>query len=198
MLLLDFPGPMAIHAGYSFAYRGGFQPVCTFDNWPNRHGVLKAEDIISAMLYYAPYVEDIHKVYTATCPPMWLCDFSRNGRGKPLPSQYDNRYALEDRLLPGPRLLADNGIDSIVYLTEEAPRLASWDVIPWLRNVASKGIKVHLATLADEKRYHNPMPIRAGDSKTVILKSNREARKLMRSSAGGFGGFVPEPSSSGG
>jgi hypothetical protein len=198
MLMLDFPGPMAVHAGYSFAYRGGFQPVCTFDNWPNRFGVLRPEDIISAMLYYAPYMDQIHQSHTARSLPMWLCDFNRNGRSKPGPSQYDNRYALEDRLLPGPQLLLANGIDSVVYLTEEAPRIVSWDVIPWLRNLAGKGITVYLATLADEKLYRDPTPIRMEDSSKVILKSNQQARSLMRSSAGGFGAMIPEPSSSGG
>jgi hypothetical protein len=36
------------------------------------------------------------------------------------------------------------------------------------------------------------------DNKKLAVKTNTEARGLMRSSAGGFGGFVPEPSSSGG
>ncbi|OGV69874.1 MAG: hypothetical protein A3K19_19200 [Lentisphaerae bacterium RIFOXYB12_FULL_65_16] len=199
MLILDLPGPRVASAGIYFAAMGGFQPVCTFDNWPNRAGVLMPEQILGGLLHYAAAMQKVREGLAVTSPPMWLCDWNRSRASKPAPGRYDNRYTIEDRLLPGPVMLSSAGIRRIVYVTQDLPPqdalplCAAWDLQAYLMELKKKGFDVQAVSTATTELFAQTGELEArppGSWDTSWMG-------LIRSSAGGFGGFVPQPSSGG-
>jgi hypothetical protein len=194
MLIVDLPGPRVVSAGLYFAAMGGFQPVCTFDNWPYNFGVLQPERILGTLLYYAVAMTRVREGLTVTSPPMWLCDWDRFRARRPAPGRYDNRYMLEDRLLPGPVMLSRAGIRRVVYVTQDAPPLsAAWDLRPYFIVLKQKGFEVRAMSGQSAETFAELTELRLG----VEASFETWSMELVRSSAGGFGGFVPQPSSGG-
>jgi hypothetical protein len=195
LVIVDLPGPQSAAVGFQLARMAGYQPVCTFDNWPHQLGVLRTEFVVAALLHYASALHKARERLTAESPPVWICDRERFTGTQPSPGRFDNRYIIEDRLLPGPRLLRAQGIRKVIYVTP-SPCALSEDLRNYLDELTPKGIAVATASIATPELWMNEI--------TYVRKFNAPSGwslttlMLMRSSAGGFGGFVPEPSSGGG
>jgi hypothetical protein len=195
LVILDLPGREVVAAGYALANRGDFQPVCTFDNWPNELGVIQSEKILGALLYFAAGISRLRDRMTTASPPVWLCDSERCLGRKPGPGWYDNRYIIEDRLLPGPAMLAAAGIHRVIYVGAAPPPIqAALDLDPYLGELKKKGLEVQAVSTASVESFATPGPLVQVEPKLLTDLSVG----LVRASAGGFGGFVPHPSSSGG
>lgn len=198
MVLVDVPGPLAVSVGYLLAATGGYQPVCTFDNWPNEKGVLKPEAVIGRLLHYAEAMTDARREkLTVKSPPAWLCDANRLTGVKPRPGGFDNRYFIEDRLLPGAQVLRRAGITRIVYVdvAPTAARVGNRDVLKYLDFISTQGIQVSTVSVASAESWRTPENyIRLPSDGTGMAADYTD---LIRSSAGGFGGIVPEQSSGG-
>jgi hypothetical protein len=197
MVLVDLPGPLSVSVGYYLAATAGYQPVCTFDNWPNKLGVKKPELILGRLLHYAEAMTDLmREKLRPDSPPVWLCDADRLTGARPGPGGFDNRYIIEDRLLPGAQVLRGAGITRIMYVDAEAGagRAGNQDILHYLDTVGRMGISVRTVSVATPESWRAPenyiRPMVAGETSLAMLG-------LMRSSAGGFGGFVPQPSSGG-
>ncbi|MEW6741604.1 MAG: hypothetical protein AB1486_02500 [Planctomycetota bacterium] len=193
LVLVDLPGPRVVSVGYHLAVTGGFQPVCTFDNWPHTLGVVRSEKILGALLYFAAGMSKVWEKLPRSAPPMWLLDADRLRGQKPPPGRFDNRYFIEDRLLPGPALLSTAGIRRVIYVSAGLPASVSLDLWQYLSVLVRSGIQVATVSTATVEAWSQSVPyVAEPESKTTLWSMH-----VTRSSAGGFGGFVPTPSSGG-
>lgn len=200
MLMLDAPGPRAVSAAFHLVTKGGYQPVCTFDNWPNSAGVLHPERILGTLLYYAAALADQRKQLASSALPLWICDHDRISLIRPAPGRYDNRYIIEDRLLPGPRMLRAAGIHSLVYIKAAGAQSLPPDLVPYLTELQKNGFHLQSCSLDTAAGFTGVEPLSPPPPSGCLTAlsasmSNPQMEGLMRSSAGGFGGYVPQPSS---
>jgi hypothetical protein len=196
--ILDLPGPSSVVAAVRLIEAGGCQPVCTFDNWPHPRGILSPEEILAELLHWSPVVARARLHLGREAPPLWICDSERLGLRQGRPGEFDNRYFLDDSVLPGPGLLSRSGIRRVVYVTlwEEGARGGSGDLPlrdleAYLSDLLRAGFSVEHVALTDPEERLGP------------LASPRTPRRpprsgFRRSAAGGFGTSVPEPSSGSG
>jgi hypothetical protein len=188
-VVADLPGPLLVPAAVWLVI-AGYQPVCTFDNWPHPNGVLRPERILAQLLYWAPMVEGYRQQLAAGAPPLWLCDRERLGERVGRPGDFDNRYFLDDSLLPGVSVLRQAGIQRVVYLTAASGDLTLSDLSPYFTRLEQAGISAHHALLADPALELHPLPA----ARRIPLDES----SFRRSAAGGFGTTVPQPSEGGG
>ena len=188
LTIVDLPGPAAVEVG-AWLVTVGCQPVCTFNNWPHPRGVLRPEFILAELLRWAMVVADSREEVTPASPPVWICDSNRLGTRKGVPGEFDNRYYMEEAILPGAGLLKSNGIRRIVYITHAPADPPVLDLDSFFFEMEAAGLHVEIVDLMDPVLRPRPW----------ITKPPRQfSADYNRSSAGGFGTVVPEPSSGGG
>jgi len=187
LVVLDLDGPASVAAAARLV-AGGCQPVCTFDNWPHRRGVLKPEVTLGAMLRHAPVVAAARERLLPSSPPVWVCDRTRLTGARPSPGNFDNRYFLDDTVLPGTRVLRLAAITRIVLVIPVHASTVQRDVRAWLADRRKEGFETWV-TAADDPDL---------DLRPLTLDREHFPAVGSRSDAGGFGALVPEPSSSGG
>jgi hypothetical protein len=223
-VVLDLPGPTAVAYAAWLARDAGFQPVPLFNNWPHGAGVVRAEDVLGALLHYVPWVAAGRAERGTAAPPAFVLDRDRLGARAPRPNDFDNRYFHTEADLPSGATLRRHGIERLLYVGPGVPPPAP----------ATVGEAGALGALVGERRVWGSGPemddlnayLHAA-RKTVGLESSHAVagawdlgtpqefapalRKtpfnttkdpaflgFRRSSAGGFGRFVPEPQSGGG
>jgi hypothetical protein len=188
--ILDLPGPRTVEAAAWLVMSAGCQPVCTFDNWPHARGVIRAERILAELLRWASTVAIARRDLEPGSPPLWICDSERMGTTTPVPGEFDNRYFLDDSILPGPALLKDAGIRHVVYVTVNGDEAPLADLDEFFKDLMAAGVPVlHAAVMTPDRQ---PTPIR------LPLVPRAAPSGFRRSGAGGFGQEVPQPSSGGG
>lgn len=186
--ILDLPGPRSVEAAAWLIGATGCQPVCTFDNWPHDKGVLRPEHTLAELLRWASTVHERRQALPPDASPLWICDRERLGERPGRPSEFDNRYYLDDSILPGPGVLARHGIERVVYVVPEQDDDPLADLESYFAELLQAGITVLRLALASEGATPQPL---------ASPPSPRRPPRLgyYRSSAGGFGSHVPEPSS---
>lgn len=200
LCVVDLPGRAAVQAGAWLVASGAGQPVCTFDHWPHARAVLKPEAILAELLRWAPLIEQSRGKIPQNASPVWLCDALRLGTREGAPGEFDNRYFLDDSILPPPALLLREGIRRVVYVSlgQETPdgsappvgdHLPLVDLEGWFTDLLLKGISV----------FHTPVTDPAFGLEAFQAPATRRVFKVShfrRSAAGGFGTEVPMPSES--
>ncbi|MDQ1256460.1 MAG: hypothetical protein QG656_1056, partial [Candidatus Hydrogenedentes bacterium] len=78
LLIVDLPGPRSVALGAALAV-SGCDIVCTFNNWPNRLGLIHPEETLAAMLRYASWLIEKRTASQTPAPVAWLCDSERLG-----------------------------------------------------------------------------------------------------------------------
>jgi hypothetical protein len=187
--ILDVPGPRAVEAAVWLVEASGCQPVCTFDNWPHPKGVLKAEHVLAELLRWATTMAAARRSLDAAAPPVWICDSERLGAKAPTPGEFDNRYYLDDSILPGVELLRSAGLRRAIYVTatEKEPLP---DLDGYFRDLLGAGFSVLQVPLSD--------PLLEPGRLRLPAFPRPAPSDFRRSGAGGFGQDVPHPSSGGG
>ena len=189
MTIVDLPGPGAVEVGAWLVTGGACQPVCTFNNWPHPRGVLRPEFILAELLRWATVIADARHRLTPDSPPVWICDSNRLGTRKGSPGEFDNRYFMEDAILPGAGLLKSRGIKRIIYVTDAPAQAPVIDLDGFFFEMEAAGLHVEIVDLMDPELR----------PRHWIAKPPRKfISDHKRSAAGGFGTVVPEPSSGGG
>jgi hypothetical protein len=188
--ILDLPGRAAVKAGV-WMVRSGCQPVCTFDNWPHPQGVLKPEEILAELIRWATTVAELRSSLGPASPPLWICDSERLGRRVGRPREFDNRYYMDDSVLPGPTLLSRSGIRRVVYVNSGEREVPIRDLDMYFADLLKAGIEVLHEDLANPERGATPFAMPRTPRRFVRIG-------YRRSSAGGFGTVVPDPSEGGG
>jgi hypothetical protein len=188
--ILDLAGARSVEAAAWLVGATGAQPVCTFDNWPHEHGVLKPEFALAELLRWATTLQEARSRIAPEAPPLWICERERLGERPGRPREFDNRYFLDDSVLPGPGVLGRYGLERVVYVVPEADDEPLADLEGYFGELLLAGIPVLRIGL------------NSGGSTLTPLSSRRAPRPLTpssyrRSAVGGFGTLVPEPSSGG-
>ena len=115
--------------------------------------------------------------------------------------EFDNRYYLDDSILPAADVLRRAGIRRAVYLgwggeeeNPDAPAQAGAiplaDLVDWFAELLHGGIEVVHAPVSDPELRLRPFQARS-------VRPPFSTKGYRRSAAGGFGTEIPEPSSSG-
>ena len=188
LLFVDLPGPKSVALGAALAM-AGCNLVCTFNNWPHPGSTTSPDATLAALLRYASLLREKRTAFPTPGPVAWLCDADRLGTGKGRPGQFDNRYYIEDGVIPGPNYLKDRGISKIVYVTHPSGGLKA-DITAHLKAYEKAGFSVGRAVASDEGVVHSPKLVDIPDASFNKVD-------FFKSSAGGFGAPVPHPSSSG-
>jgi hypothetical protein len=189
--ILDLPGVASVKAAVWLMASARCQPVCTFENWPHPKGILQPEWVLAELLRWASTVADFRPGITTTSPPLWICDGERLGRRAGVPGEFDNRYFLDDSVVPTAGMLRQAGIRSVVYLTlgdQDSPLV---DLEGPFADYLSASIPVLHARISDPALEPRPFATPPGPRRVP-------SAGYRRSAAGGFGTLVPEPSSGGG
>jgi hypothetical protein len=200
LCVVDLPGRAAVQAGAWLVSSGAGQPICTFDHWPHPRAILKAEDILAELLRWGPVMERARGRIPAGATPVWLCDATRLGTRKGEPGEFDNRYFLDDSILPPARLLQREGIRRVVYLSQGTDILPGatpsvGDAIPlvdlegWFTDLLLAGVPIFHASVTDPAFTLEAFQAPA-------TRRTFEVTGFRRSAAGGFGTEVPMPSES--
>jgi hypothetical protein len=190
-IVLDLPGRWAVEAAAWLVTRAGVQPVCTFDHWPHPSGVLRPEHILAELLRWASTLAAARGRIPGDAPPLWICDCERLGTREGSPGEFDNRYFLDDSILPGPGYLARAGIRRVVYLASRSWDLPTMDLEGCFSDLLAAGLSVDYALISDPSFQLRPFA-------APRVPRKPKTSSFRRSAAGGFGTEVPEPSSGGG
>jgi hypothetical protein len=188
MVLVDLPGPKSVALAARLV-QAGMQPICTFDHWPHDRAGIPAERVLEQLMRHSVVVAEARKRLTPEAPPVWICDSLRLTGGRPAPGHFDNRYYLDDSLLPGPRMLRSAGIERLVLVVPSANATISADLGFWLGERLKDGFQTLRVSIDDaglEARPFTP----SGDRNAFRVGG--------RNDAGGFGVLVPVPSEGGG
>lgn len=189
LTIVDLPGPASVEAAAWLVTAGDCQPVCTFNNWPHPKGLIRPEFILAELLRWATTISDVRERLTPSSPPLWICDSGRLGQRSGKPGEFDNRYYIEEAALPGPGLMKSAGINMIVYVTNDPAQAPVIDLDGFFFDSEAAGIAVHIAAVMEPG-----LPLRPW----ITKPPRKYTSDFKRSSAGGFGSTVPEPSSGGG
>jgi len=189
-VILDLPGPLSVEVSTWLIVEGGCQPVCTFDNWPHPKGVLRSEDTLAELLRWASTVDDARAALRPTSPPLWICDNERLGTRVGSPGEFDNRYFLDDSVLPAIAMLRNNGVVRVVYVVFAQQEIPTLDLEPYFVDLLKEGFPIEFVDLADPTLTPQPLSTR-------VTSRPFKTDNFRRSAAGGFGTEVPEPSSGG-
>lgn len=190
-LILDLPGIQSVPLAVRFLL-AGFQPICTFDHWPHPAGLLNPTHILAQLLRFAPHVASARSLLSANSPPLWICDRERLGTRVGRPMEFDNRYYLDDSLLPGPNSLKKAGINHILCMVPDAEQRPLDDIWAYFQELRNEGFhNIHGVSLQDPK-------LEPFEFSQTSVRSRFSTLKYQRSAAGGFGRLVPSESSSSG
>jgi len=190
-IILDLPGVQSVPLAMRFVL-AGFQPVCTFDHWPHAAGLLSPTKILAQLLRYSSKIAATRTLLTASSPPLWICDRERLGLRPGRPHEFDNRYFLDDSILPGPQALRAAGIQHIICVVPDAHQHPLDDIWAYLQDLKKEGFdQIHGVSLQDPDLVPFDFP-----AKTI--RSPQTKGRFQRASAGGFGQLIPSESSSGG
>jgi len=190
-VILDIPGPSAVAVSVRMI-AAGFQPVCTFDHWPHPQGLIKSEIILAQLLRYASSVQRLRDQLKMESPPLWICDRNRLGTRRGTPNQFDNRYFLDDSILPSADVLRRAGIQHIICMVPGPSDQPTDDLRAYFRDLRKDNFaQITGVALSDSSLELFSFP---EDTFTIDFKQ----RGFSRSDAGGFGQLIPQPSSSSG
>jgi hypothetical protein len=193
MVIVELPGVQSVPAGVRFA-RAGFQPVCTFDNWPHHKGILRPELILKQLLRYAKTMESLRDGILDEGPPVLLADSERLGHRFPSPNDFDNRYFLDDSILPSLDILRRENIRGIVCLLQDDKATPSRDLCFYFRSLKQLGFSdLYRCDISDPS-----LDTRLFEDSEISEQFAETRFKFSKANAGGFGLLVPEPSSGGG
>ena len=188
--ILDLHGARSVEAAAWLVGASGAQPVATFDNWPHEWGVLKPELALAELLRWATTMHEARPRIEPDAPPLWICERERLGERRGRPREFDNRYFLDDSVLPGPAVLRRHGLERVVYVVPTASDDAIADLEPYFGELLAAGIGVFRVGLD------------VANARIEPFSSRRHPRRVdratyRRSAVGGFGTLIPEPSSGG-
>jgi hypothetical protein len=145
VLVVDVPnahGPAAAAGMSEFA-----EPVFLYDNWPHPKGVVKSQDTLGSLIYYAKELEQGKAARKdQAVPTAYILDSSRLNAGKnPGASDFDNRYFVE---LPSADELKKRGVTNVMYVTMGEASTETDDINDALADYKDGDLKVSNIPLA--------------------------------------------------
>lgn len=189
-LVLDLPNDTALVMAGPLAKRG-YQPVPVYNCCDGPSPALEVDSILTQLWTHAVTVGAL--TLNANTPPAFLLDARRKEPKKPAPGRFDNRWIVLPQDFPSASLLQSRGIHTAL-LVQTLRRQPQEDLAHAMLRWQEGGMKIMATDLTGP-----PEPITI--QKPRRFKSAAWAllamAGLVQSSVGGFGGFVPTPSSGG-
>lgn len=191
-LVLDLPGPIALALALDCAAHG-WRPVPLFNSCPGPEALVENESIRAGLAEGAWLLRDVD--LPAPAAPVFVLD-ARRTDGQPAPKRFDNRWVVFPQDFPSAARLLAGGLRR-VCLVQEGRREARRDLAHVLLRWQRAGLEILALDLAAAT---SPAPLEVPTPSRFQALGYRllVALGLRKSSAGGFGGLVPSPSSGGG
>jgi hypothetical protein len=202
-IVVDLPGAQSVTFGLSLA-RGGYRPVPVFNSVP------APSSDVEVFRFGAPVVVEMREVVQllievvgplsqrnlpANAPPAFLLDSRRRGEGALLrPRTFDNRSVSLPTDFPSANFLLSEGVKRVLVVQAHLGQPQA-DLAHTLRRWQEAGIQIFVDAITDPAA---PAPITVERPRWFRhLWYGLLARMgLRRNPLGGYGGFIPEPSSS--
>lgn len=117
-IILDSGGPHSVAMAVTLA-NCGFQPVIMLDGIPHSKGLVRSEQSLAVLLYFADEMNRLKRErrIKPDAPPVFVLDAHRIAEIQ-LKGYYDNTYAYTEDDFPSVEFLKKLGIKKIVYLNE--------------------------------------------------------------------------------
>jgi uncharacterized membrane protein YgcG len=152
-IVTDLPGPESV--AFAAALADVADPVITFDNWPHPDGVVKAQQTLGALLYYAREVaaksDARAKVAAANgqkLPAVFVLDSDRlTAPSTTAANVFDNRYVAK---LPEVSALKSAGTTTVLYAVPDSTRTQELDDLnDYFADYRDNGMNVPLLAMSD-------------------------------------------------
>ncbi|WP_043584698.1 hypothetical protein [Geminisphaera colitermitum] len=208
-VVLDLPGVQTVERALQFAARG-FRPVPLFNTTNGVNACVPVADLVRRLVDAGPVLTSLPQPFPPDAPPVFMLDANRNPSRAPSPGDYDNRWVVFPQDFPSADFLKRNGITAVLLWSDKpgAPRSGLDHVLVRWQD-AGLALYEHIDDMLSVQTFASPPPAPdiASPRLPAILRVARPrayrslwqrwlvALGLRRSSAGGFGGVVPQPSS---
>jgi hypothetical protein len=190
-VVLDLPGPEAVRLAVGLA-RNGIQPVPLINTTTGSGEAISMGEVLSELRRGAGELRAITLAQDAL--PAFVLDSRRDAPTYvPRPRTYDNRWMVFPQDFPSGNYMAARGIRRAVVITRE-PKLRD-DLRHILRRWQDAGLKIYFETPGDGQKpqeitVEKPSMFKHGWYRVLV------AMGFKKNAAGGFGGWIPEPSQS--
>ncbi|MDZ4199653.1 MAG: hypothetical protein U1E27_10270 [Kiritimatiellia bacterium] len=186
-VIVDLAGPESVWAALGLAEQG-FRPVPLFNACRGFDAFIDLTGLVRNLIAGAARLAQLRLPPGA--PPVFMLDARRMGRGVPNPGQYDNRSVVLPQDFPSAARLRERGLTNALLIHYEANPAA--DLMHVLRRWQEGGIRLFHAQ-PDRSGDPQPLTVRRPFLFRSYLHTLLVQLGLRRSSAGGFGGWVPLP-----
>jgi hypothetical protein len=122
LIVVDMPGRRAVAMAAGLADTANV--VFTFDNWPHPIGVVKSQETLGALLYFAAELAEKKAALKPDAPTAIILDSTRLTPFTNPDTQFDNRYIAK---MPEPAQLKAKGITNVLYVTPDRTRQRELD-----------------------------------------------------------------------
>lgn len=192
-VVVDLPGEQSVLAGLALARRG-HRPVPLFNGADHPAAIVSTALIFRALKEGAP--ELASAALLADAPPAFLIDSRRLlDQTHATPGKYDNRWLVFPQDFPSANFLLSRQIRRVLLLHEKTE--PQEDLAHVLLRWQEAGIEIVDAS-PTTSGFARPLEVRRPSSFRALAYRVFSLLGLRRNSAGGFGGIVPQPSSSSG
>ncbi len=191
-IVIDLPGTASVSIGLALAKRG-YRPVPLYNTTFGPRPAIDMEEIAADIVDGAAVLTQL--TLPPDAPPAFLLDSRRQtGERRPGPGDYDNRWIVFPQDFPSARFLTAQGIQKVLLVAARCP--PAEDLAHVLLRWQDAGLSIWFDNPAETTRAE-PLTVTRPPHYRSLWYRALVLLGLRRSSAGGFGGFVPEPSSGG-
>jgi hypothetical protein len=192
-LIVNLRGHESVVAGLALASRGYF-PVPLFNAVADHMEIVDTTPIANVLFRSA--ADRAALQIPPAAPPAFLIDSGRMANGtSPDPGQFDNRWLVLPQDFPSAAFLTSHGVRCAI-LVQSGSQQPDKDVAHILLRWQQAGISLSVVDVASSTgvqplRVSRPWWFRSTFYRALAMMG------LRRSSAGGFGALIPEPSGQG-
>jgi hypothetical protein len=152
-IVTDLRGPESV--AFAAALADVADPVLTFDNWPHPDGVVKAQQTLGALLYYADEVagKSAERAKRAAAagqklPAVFVLDRDRlEAPATGATNEFDNRYVAR---LPEASAMAGAGTTTVMYAVGDSTQTTELDDLnEYFAGYKENNVNVQMLALSD-------------------------------------------------
>lgn len=189
LLIIDLPGEESILEGLSLC-RQGFRPVPLY-NCINPTGsyvpVISVSEIVDKFNFGVQVIQE--SSLASNAPPAFLLDARRLMSIGSSIGMYDNRWCLFPQDMPSADFIKKQGIQYVIVRTDSIRN----DLVHILKRYQDSGIAIFICDndigQARKVKVNKPSLFKSLSYRASAIKG------LLLNTSGGFGGYVPLPSS---
>jgi hypothetical protein len=193
-IVVDLPAEQGVYEGLALAQLG-YRPVPLYngvcDAQNSNKMIVSVNGILMALFRGAGLLKDIRLPDDAL--PAFLLDSNRMRGAAKEPGKFDNRWSVFPQDMPSAALLQSKMITQIIVRTDE--RFISDDLRHILYRYQQAGIRIFKSGRSSQPEA---VTVSRPSGFGGLFYRISVILGLKRNAAGGFGGIIPEPSSSGG